>query len=183
MPNPITELRGCAPDRVLPPWEARVLAERQANRLLDLQQVDEPAVPEQLIEYLPRVRVRFVPARTFAGTTKWDGRRWLILVNRDDTWGRQRFTMAHELKHVIDHPQQAILYANHRFGSPHLQAERAADYFAACLLMPKAWIKRAFYDDGIRDPRMLARRFQVSTAAMRVRIEQLQLLEPELVAT
>jgi Zn-dependent peptidase ImmA (M78 family) len=179
MTNPITELRVICPHRPLPPWEARVLAERQANRLLYAQGVAEPAVPELMIEHLPRVHVKYVQARRFAGSSRWDGARWVILINRDDTWGRQRFTMAHELKHVIDHPKLATLYANPRFGSAYLQAERAADYFAACLLMPRAWVKRAFYDKGVRDPRALARLFDVSAAAMRVRVDQLQLFEPE----
>jgi hypothetical protein len=44
-------------------------------------------------------------------------------------------------------------------------------------------MKRAFYDDGIRDTRQLARSFQVSAAAMRIRVEQLQLIEPAEVST
>ena len=44
--------------------------------------------------------------------------------------------------------------------------------------MPKAWVKRLFYDQGIRDERVLARHFQVSTAAMRYRLDQLGLYEP-----
>jgi len=177
MPNPISELRVICPDRCLPPWESKILAERQATRLLHNQQVSEPAVPEQLIEYLPRIRVDYVPARRVAGAARWDGSQWVILVNRDDTWGRQRFTMSHELKHIIDHPKAGVLYGNRRFGSTHTQAERAADYFAACLLMPKVWVKRAYYEQGLMDPRALARHFQVSAAAMRVRLDQLGMLE------
>jgi hypothetical protein len=121
--NDTAELRVICPDPPLPRWESKILAERQANRLLHNQHVDEPAVPEQLIEYLPRIRVDYVPARRVAGTARWDGQQWVILVNRDDTWGRQRFTMAHELEHVIGHPKAAVLYGNHRFGSLHAQAE------------------------------------------------------------
>jgi hypothetical protein len=178
MTNPVTELRRMVPRRALPPWEARILCERQATRLLARQGVSEPAVPEQAIELLPRVHVEYVSGKRLAGATHWDGKRWVVLVNRDDPWGRQRFSMAHEAKHIIDHPDRATLYGNPRYGSVYLQSERAADYFAGCLLMPKIWIKRAFYDEGIRDPYPLARRFQVSTAAMRYRLDQLGLIEP-----
>jgi Zn-dependent peptidase ImmA (M78 family) len=68
------------------------------------------------------------------------------------------------------------------YRTAHFQAERAADAFAAALLMPKSWIKRTFYDHGIRDEYELARRFQVSVASMRWRIDELRLYEPAKVA-
>jgi len=182
MANPIAELRTFCPRRRMPAWEARTLAERQAHRLQALMGVSEPPFPEQAIEYLPRVEVRYVGSRRLAGALKWTGRHWCIAVNRDDTWGRQRFSMAHELKHLVDHPFRELIYRDARFATAQVQAERSADYFAACLLMPKAWVKRAFYDEGVRDERLLGRRFQVSTAAMRVRLDQLGLLEPARVA-
>jgi Zn-dependent peptidase ImmA (M78 family) len=73
------------------------------------------------------------------------------------------------------------IYRDSRFGTAEDAAERAADYFAACLTMPRAWLKRCFYDEGFRDPRVLARRFGVSASAMRYRFDQLGLLEPEAV--
>ncbi len=178
MPNPVAELRRLCPRRPLAAWEARTVAERQAHRLQGLMGVVDPPFPEQAIEYLPRVTVRYARARRVAGALRWTGRTWCIVVNCDDTWGRQRFSLAHELKHLLDHPLRGVLYRDDRFGSAEMQAERAADYFAACLLMPKAWVKRLFYDEGVRDERMLARHFQVSTAAMRYRLDQLGLYEP-----
>jgi len=180
--NPIAELRLLCPRRRLPSWEARTVAERQAYRLQALMRVTEPPFPEQAIEYLPRLEIRYRRTRQLAGALRWNGRTWCIVVNTDDTWGRQRFSLAHEVKHLIDHPFGAALYRDDRYASAHLQAERAADYFAACLLMPKAWVKRAFFDDGLRDERVLARHFQVSTAAMRYRLDQLGLYEPAAVA-
>ncbi len=51
------------------------------------------------------------------------------------------------------------------------------DYFAACLLMPRIWVKRA-WGDGINDQRALAALFDVSTTAMGIRLEQLGLTGP-----
>ncbi len=85
--------------------------------------------------------------------------------------------MAHELKHALDAPLAATLYAPRRNLSPHLQRERTANHFAACLLMPRSWVKRAYYDRGIRDVPALARRFQVSRDAMRVRLDVLGLTD------
>lgn len=174
-PNPIAEVRRLSPRRPLAPWEARSLAERQAHRLHALLGVTEPPFPEQGIEYLPRLEVRYRRARRLAGALSWQDGKWRIVINRDDSWGRQRFTLSHELKHLIDHPVQRTLYRDSRFGTADALAESAADYFAACLLMPKAWLKRCYYDDGFQDPTVLARQFRVSAQAMRFRFDQLGL--------
>jgi Zn-dependent peptidase ImmA (M78 family) len=154
------------------------VAERQAARLLRRRGITAAPVPEEVISDLPYVRVRYIRARTLAAAARWTGGRWSIIVNRDDTTGRQRFSLAHEFKHVLDHPLADRVYRDRVGRSAHAQAERAADCFAAALLMPKAWVKRAFYDQGIRDERILAREFAVSAAAMRYRIDELGLREP-----
>jgi len=51
--------------------------------------------------------------------------------------------------------------------------EQACEYFAACLLMPRMWMKRAYFNEGIQDVPSLSRLFNVSWVAMRVRLEQL----------
>jgi Zn-dependent peptidase ImmA (M78 family) len=94
--------------------------------------------------------------------------------------GRRR-SLAHEFKHLLDWSKVGDLYRDGYYTS-HYQAERAADAFAAALLMPKAWVKRAFYDQGIRDEYALARRFQVSVASIRWRVDELRLYEPAQVA-
>jgi hypothetical protein len=182
MPTVLSQLRDLCPPRRLAPYESRRIAEQQASRLLSLMRVTEPPVPEQIIEYLPRVHVEWVKAHALSGAARWRRGRWIILVNRTDTWGRQRFSLAHEYKHCIDGPLADTLY---RSADPAIRkalAERAADTFAASLLMPRSMVKRAYYDEGIRDPGQLARLFQVSTAAMRIRIEQLSLEGPAKVA-
>lgn len=184
MASVLAELRSLCPERTLPVWDARQVAERQAARLLRHHRITGPPVPEEVIASLPRITVRYVPAKTFAATARWSRaqRQWVILVNRRDTAGRQRFSLAHEFLHVIARPYEKRVYRDRAGRSAYLQAERAADIFASALLMPKPWVKRAFYDQGIRDERMLARLFDVSVAAMRVRVDQLALREPEAVA-
>lgn len=178
MPSALAELRSLCPARALPPWDARGIAERQAARLLRRHGITAAPIPEEVISDLPHLRVRYVRARTLAAAARWTGGRWTIIVNRDDTIGRQRFSLAHEFKHVLDHRVSDRVYRDRAGRSAHAQAERAADCFAAALLMPKAFVKRAFFDQGIRDERMLAREFGVSVAAMRFRIDELGLREP-----
>jgi hypothetical protein len=183
MPSLLTELRELCPHRPLVPWEARGVAERQAAKLLRLQGVDDAPVPEALIESVPRVRVRWRTGRHLSGSVKWVGGTYEVIVNRAESWGRQRYSLAHEFKHVLDLPVATIAYRDRPGWSAERQRERACEYFAACLLMPRSLVKRAFYDQQIRDTRHLARLFEVSVAAMRIRIEQLRLLEPAEVAT
>lgn len=160
------------------------MAERQAHRFHALMQIAEPPFPEQAIEYLPRVHVRYVQTRRLDGALSWSRGSWHILVNtRDVTWGRARFSLCHEYGHLVSHPVRDVIYRDSRTESAHVTAERAADYFAACLLMPRTWVKRRYFDEGIHDPRVLARQFQVSTTAMRYRLDQLGLYEPLEVAT
>lgn len=175
--NPVADLRLVCPNRQLAPWEARAVAEKQAHKLLSLMNIQEPPFPEQAIEYLPRVEVRYVKARRLAGAISWRGGKWRIVVNSGDTWGRQRFSLCHELKHLVDHPMRSALYKDTRYGSAEASAEKAADYFAACLLMPKSWVRRVYYDEGFHDPRVVAKQFKVSAAAMRYRFDQLGLSE------
>ncbi|MFP3700396.1 ImmA/IrrE family metallo-endopeptidase, partial [Burkholderia sp. SIMBA_013] len=52
-----------------------------------------------------------------------------------------------------------------------------ADYFAGCLLVPKKLLKRAYYG-GMQRPADLAAYFQVSEAAMTVRLRQTGIVEP-----
>lgn len=175
----IAECRRLAPRRALAPWEARSIAERQAHRLLLQLRITEPPFPVEAVAALPRVEVHYLPARHLSGAISWRRGKWRILINSNDSRGRQVFSLAHELKHLIDHPTREVIYKDSRYGSAHQAAERAADYFAACLTMPRAWLKRCFYDEGFRDPGVLARRFRVSGPAMRYRFDQLGLLEPE----
>jgi len=171
--GPLAELRTVCPQRPLAPYEARRVAELQANRLLALQRVDCEPVPEQIIEYLPRVEVVWRDDAPISGHVEWNGGRWRIAVSSSEAWVRQRFTMAHELHHAITAPMAATIFPARRNISAHDQREWAANHFAACLLMPKSWVRRAYFNEGVRDPVRLARRFRVSAVAMRVRLEVL----------
>src|SRR5205823_3788110 len=78
---------------------------------------------------------------------------------------RQRFSLAHELKHVLDHRFVDVIYQDVPGRDRAHWIEQVCDYFAACLLMPRPWVKRAFASGTQRLPR-LADHFGVSQAAM-----------------
>lgn len=59
------------------------------------------------------------------------------------------------------------------------EAEHAADYFAACALMPKPELKRVFCT-VTQDQAALAHYFGVSQTAIRVRLEQTGLVDRQI---
>lgn len=124
-------------------------------------------------------------------------RRRMILLNlrhREffEQWmGPERFTLAHELAHWVydaDNPDQLTLdlgaqpgeqYCYHR-DSPGLSddihlREVNANKLAAHLLMPEALVRAASLDEVLGDLRGAAARWQVSRAALEIRLEELGL--------
>ena len=99
-------------------------------------------------------------------------------MNRLEPFVRQRFSLAHEFKHILDAPFGDVLYPGWRGLSGEDRAEHAANHFAACLLMPKAWVRREYFTHGMTSLPKLAAYFEVSQAAMRYRLESLGVVQP-----
>lgn len=168
-------LRSLQPERSLTWSEAHSIAERQAALLLDLLFVAEPPVPQFVISSLPGIVVDRRSDWPTSGMSVKARSHWRIVVKSDEPRQRQRFTLAHEFKHVLDDP---VIDATHRHLKPHRKherAERICNYFAACLLMPRPWIKHDWYS-GLQDIAALARRYYVSEQAMTTRLRELGLL-------
>jgi len=178
MTGVVGQVRELVPFRPLTQSEAMRVAELQATRLLKLLEIAEPPLPEGAISGLPRIEVeRTTRAIPISGSVQWAKGTWHIVLNGTEAPVRQRFSLAHELKHVLDNPFVHVLYPATLGMDTHERAELVCDYFAACLLMPKAWVRRAWATERIQDLPLLARRFGVSQAAMHVRLVQLGLME------
>ncbi len=172
----LASLRAVIPIRQLEPGEALQVAELQAARLLELTDNTEAPLDWTVIAGLPRIRVRQEPLPT-SGMSFWDGHNWVIVLNGSEPRTRQRFTLLHEYKHIVDHGATDRLYLDRRRQTAGDQAEQAADYFAGCVLMPKRLLKR-LWGQGVQQPKWLARYFDVSERAIEVRLAQLGLVEP-----
>lgn len=170
-------LRALVPSRALTPSEALRLAELQANHLLHHFGIETNAVPEEIVSELPRVRIVREYGLPVSGAAHWNGRYWIITLNADEPLFRQRFSLMHEFKHVLDHTTRDFLYHDRPSRTADEQAERVADYFAACVLMPKRVVKR-LWCQGNQNLLELAETLFVSTRALRFRLEQLGLVEP-----
>lgn len=174
--NVIRTLRELCPPRALESHEAQGIAERQALRLLSLLEQHQPAVDISLLAELPNLQVRLRSRLPVSGFSQWTKGRWVIGINRDDHLLRRRFTLAHEFKHVLDDCYIDQLYLGADGRPDRLKSEAICDYFAACLLMPRPWVKSAWVQ-GVQDIGELAALFVVSGAAMSLRLRQLGLLQ------
>lgn len=168
----LTLLRDLVPRRRLTAREALQVADIQAGRLRRSLGVDGPVFPTEALD-LPRLQIHYDADLPSSGMTFWNGSSWIIVLNANEAPTRRRFSLLHEFKHIVDHTTKHHLYGRHaRRHDP--AAERAADYFAACVLMPKLYVKR-HWGQGPRNLLALARTFEVSPAAMRYRLDQLGL--------
>ncbi|MGH8038915.1 MAG: ImmA/IrrE family metallo-endopeptidase [Pseudomonas sp.] len=100
---------------------------------------------------------------------------WVAGINSYHHPVRQRFTLAHEIAHFVLHRGDQSSFSDRSFArrrDDRQPMERDADSFAAALLMPTGDV-RAAVDKGLRNLNDLARHFDVSTLAMRFRLEKL----------
>lgn len=149
------------------------LAERTADALRERYPeaqgvpVDLPALARALgvdrITYMPLLE---------DGRLETDATRTEILVSTSANGSRQRFTIAHEIAHLLlTQPGQAAV---ERRLSTDNEVERFCDEFAAALLLPRDWVASRYR----RAPRTLAtvRHLSVATetslAASVVRLQQ-----------
>jgi Zn-dependent peptidase ImmA (M78 family) len=105
------------------------------------------------------------------------GPEFMITINKTDNGNRQRFTLAHEIAHFIKHRKQLeggdiIDNAMYRSLLPE-PMEWEANRYAAQLLMPLSAMKK-LWNEGLRDPAVIATRLGVSEQAAKIRIDQLR---------
>lgn len=173
----LRRLRDLAPGHPLTYGEALALAERQASLLLELTGTSHPAVSDQVITELPRIEVRRMTPFPTSGASHFSKGAWRIALNATEPATRQRFSLAHEFKHIIDHRDVSLLYRDLPREQRQMLIERVCDHFAGSLLMPRSWVEHAMAR-GIRHPIQLAQVFNTSPSAMSVRLTQLGLASP-----
>jgi len=126
-----------------------------------------------------KVPVYYEPMTNIAGKLERDDskpRGFRIVVNSLDHPNRQRFTLAHEIAHFVLHrdlvPNGLTDNAMYRSNLSD-QYERQADRYAASVLLPADLVRKEFR----AKPSLahLSKLFQVSDAALRIRLKELRL--------
>jgi Zn-dependent peptidase ImmA (M78 family) len=158
------------------------------QHLLEEHGVDEAPVPVGRIAKAEGARIFYQSLEdNVSGFLYRDQQQAVIGVNTHHAPVRQNFTTAHELGHLLLHDQEQ-LHVDHDFrvrlrddtssqGTD--EAEREANFFAASLLMPRAFLERDLegqdYVDLLDDEmlRDLARKYGVSTQALMNRLKNI----------
>jgi Zn-dependent peptidase ImmA (M78 family) len=171
--------------------------EDAAVELLSDQGVTAPPVPVEELATSLGCNVSYQPFQEsdISGLLFRDGERIIVGVNASQSKRRQRFTVAHEIAHLVLHPGRPMILeklvrVNLRDGLSSQATSREeieANQFAAALLMPREFVfaqvhKLAQSKHQVTDEEViqsLADIFDVSVQAMRYRLINLGLLPPE----
>lgn len=162
--------------------------ESMIESLLARHRVGEAPVPVDRIAKAEGARIFYQSLEdNVSGFLYRDASQIVIGVNTHHAPVRRNFTTAHELGHLLLHDQEQ-LHIDHDFrvrlrddrSSEGIdEAEREANFFAASLLMPRAFLEADLSgqeyvdlldDDSLRE---LARKYGVSTQALAIRLKSL----------
>jgi len=99
---------------------------------------------------------------------------WIIIVNSRQIDSRQRFTIAHEIGHIVlNHSDIYPEYYSFITNSKLAYKERQANVFATELLMPVSKFKDLYFNKHITNVPDIAKYFQVSKQAAEIRITEI----------
>ena len=162
-------------------------ARNAARQILAESRVTTPHVPVERIIKARKIVLQYAPLDDdLSGMAYIKDGVGIIGVNALHHPNRQRFSAAHELGHHVLHADQIreavhvdrgirILYRDDASSLGTQPMEVQANMFAAELLMPTSLLAGAIADGGVdiedeASVEVLAKRFRVSTAAMRFRL-------------
>lgn len=168
------------------PSSNRRTAEGKAREVLAQYRPDGGALPVDVRDLARRAGVKVIDYPldpNHSGVLVRKNGPPVIVVNENHHPRRQRFSIAHELGHLFLHDGPEIFH-RHEFHKPNDAVEVQANYFAAEILMPADAVLREASRVNLdmltdRSVLLLARRFDVSVAAMTARLERLKLMQPE----
>ncbi|MDP9470649.1 MAG: ImmA/IrrE family metallo-endopeptidase [Chloroflexota bacterium] len=170
--------------------------EAEAQQILRTQGITRPPVPVEQIARAMGVRVAFEPFEgDLSGMLYQDpgNEDIIILVNSLNAKTRQRFSIAHELGHLVLHERNiyvdrpiSVRFRDALSSLAVSREEIEANQFGAALLMPQEWVlvdahRRLSRQPGTSDEQLveeLARQYDVSRAAMEFRLSNLGIWSP-----
>ena len=134
-----------------------------------------PEIDVESIAPLMNITIKKVSNSSQSGSVETTKEGILIKINEEEVGYRQRFTIAHEIGHVVfKHLEVSqILYRAVKAFDPDIEdklQERQANDFAAKLLMPDKLIEYHIHDLNIKEPGELAKKFNVSSISMEYRL-------------
>lgn len=168
-----------------------IAIEKRALQILNNFSIKQPPILLDKILSIYSISLGEAPSNEYSGFLIRKKRSALIGINSNDTYARQRFTIAHELAHFLlektkdtfvdEHSKISHRSYSHEKGKA--KNEVIADKFAASLLMPRNFLKRDFMKIEMKgifqenDLEYLAEKYVVSKEAMKYRLANLGLIK------
>lgn len=173
----------------MPRRRRRSKAELRARDLLERHAVEAPPVDVEAIAQAEGAFIRYEPLQETSGllVRREDGK-IIIGVNSLHHPNRQRFTIAHELGHMLlhaDHPTMfvdghMVHFRDDQKTDKFDPREIEANAFAAAVLMPETFVRRDLSPqiDALDEVavRTIANHYQVSQQALTIRLMTLGLV-------
>ena len=169
------------PPQIAPPLRPLPVAQTVPDLVEDLlEQVGIYDPPVRLEPILERLNIELSPRRDqdqdallvpMTDPGRGMPSAWMVYYNPNRPEARRRFTVAHEVGHVLLHgiPEAAAARGG---GGRYKSRERQVERFAAELLMPARFVRAAVRQYGLGADQ-LAALFKVSRRAMEIRLEEL----------
>ncbi len=147
---------------------------------------DEVTVPVNIVDIVERMNVEIVEIdlAAISGAAVIKGSSKAILIDKRLSESRKRFTLAHELGHIMLHPEKRlnvdvtpiVHFRDKNSATTQYKKEIEANFFAGELLMPEKLIQLELDKMGVLDQleefeiQQLAMSFEVSSVAMSIRL-------------
>jgi len=139
--------------------------------------IDRLPVPTDLITQtgnnLP-IEVRQVPLKAYHGAVWRLSDCWMVHLNSNDTPDKRRFTLYHEIFHILAHCKATPVFKKISCSREGSFNELLADHFAAVILLPEKWVKEKWTD--VKDVSQMAAIFEVPKSVMYLGLRGMHLI-------
>lgn len=171
---------------LIPVGKIKKEAKKAATEVLTACEINQTPKDPRKIAYTMGVEVKFISTgqKVAGGIFREKSGPTYIFINEDENRFRQRFTLAHELGHYYkrfsENEYEFTDYRNDMSSTGTDPEEIFANHFAGCLLMPEEEVhslhdelKENLSENGVVIA--LAKKFDVSVDAMKVRLKVLDI--------
>lgn len=153
------------------------LVEMLAENFLRKGKVHCPLVPTTLLALTDEQRsieVRLVPLTVHHGAIWRLKDSWVVQLNANDMPATRRFTLFHEAFHILAHRRGASVFKRRRLKAGSFN-ELLAEYFAACILLPRQCVKEKWAE--VKDLHRMEKIFDVTEPVVWLKLKTLGLIQ------
>ena len=139
--------------------------------------VDRLPVPADLVTHGSDdrpIEIRELPFKAHHGAIWRLNDCWVVQLNSKDTPARKRFTLYHEIFHILAHCKATPVFKKTSSRSDGSFNELLADHFAAILLMPEKQVRERWAE--VKDVNQMATMFDVPRSVVWFALKHLSLV-------